>query len=148
MHSKAHGKSESKRPIRTKAPEWVKTTPEWVTDKVVELARKGVSQSMIGMTLRDQYGIPLVRQVAGKKVGEILRDRQVAPPLPQDLLDLVRKAVDLRRHLENNKKDLHGKQGLTRVESKIHRLARYYVREGVLPKDWKYVPEKMVLLVR
>jgi len=89
-----------------------------------------------------------VRQVAGKKVGEILKDRQVAPPLPQDLLDLVRKAVDLRRHLENNKKDLHGKQGLARVESKIHRLSRYYIREGVLPKDWKYVPEKMVLLVR
>lgn len=148
MHSKAHGKSESKRPIRTKAPDWVKARPDWVADKVVELAKKGMSQSMIGMTLRDQYGIPLTKQVAGKKISEIMRERQVAPPLPQDLLDLVRKAVDLRRHLENNKKDLHGKQGLQRIESKIHRLASYYVREGVLPKDWKYVPEKMVLLVR
>jgi small subunit ribosomal protein S15 len=148
MHSKAHGKSESKRPIRSKPPEWIKARPEWVADKVAELARKGMSQSMIGMTLRDQYGIPLTKQITGKKVSEILKERQVAPPLPQDLLDLVRRAIDLRRHLENYKKDLHGKLGLTRIESKIHRLASYYVREGVLPKDWKYVPEKMVLLVR
>lgn len=148
MHSKAHGKSESKRPIRSKAPDWVKAKPEWVADKVVELTRKGMSQSMIGMTLRDQYGIPLTKHVAGKKISEILKERQVTPALPQDLLDLVRKAIDLRRHLENNKKDLHGKLGLMRIESKVHRLAKYYVREGVLPKDWKYVPEKMVLLVR
>lgn len=148
MHSGAHGKSESKRPIRSKAPEWVKTRPEEISDKVIELARKGVSQSMIGMSLRDQYGIPLVKQAAGKKIAQILKEHQVAPPLPQDLLDLVRRAVDLRRHLENNKKDLHAKQGLVRIESKIHRLSDYYIRQGVLPKDWKYVPEKMVLIVR
>jgi small subunit ribosomal protein S15 len=148
MHSGAHGKSESKRPIRSKAPEWVKTRPEEISDKVVELARKGVSQSIIGMSLRDQYGIPLVKQAAGKKISQILREQQVAPPLPQDLLDLVRRAMDLRRHLESNKKDLNAKQGLMRIESKIHRLSNYYVRQGVLPEDWKYVPEKMVLLVR
>jgi len=148
MHSGAHGKSESKRPIRSKAPEWVKARPEEISDKVVELAKKGVSQSMIGMSLRDQYGIPLVKQAAGKKITQILKEHQVTSPLPQDLLDLVRRAVDLRRHLENNKKDLHAKQGLVRIESKIHRLSGYYIRQGVLPKDWKYVPEKMVLIVR
>jgi small subunit ribosomal protein S15 len=148
MHSRAHGKSESKRPIRTKAPEWVKIGSEAITDKIVELARKGVSQSMIGMILRDQYGIPLTKQTIGKKISEILREHDVAPPLPQDLFDLVRTAVNLRRHLENYKKDLHGKQGLQRIESKIHHLSGYYIKEGVLPKDWKYVPEKMVLLVR
>jgi small subunit ribosomal protein S15 len=148
MHSGAHGKSESKRPIRSKAPEWVKTKPEEISDKVVELARKGVSQSMIGMSLRDQYGIPLVKQATGKKISQILKDHQIAPPLPQDLLDLVRRAVELRRHMESNKKDLHAKHGLVRIESKIHRLSDYYIRKGVLPKDWKYVPEKMVLLVR
>jgi small subunit ribosomal protein S15 len=148
MHGRAHGKSESKRPIRSKAPEWIKTKPEEISDKVVELARKGVSQSMIGMSLRDQYGIPLVKQATGKKVYQILKEHQVAPALPQDLLDLVRRAVDLRRHMENNKKDLHAKYGLVRIESKIHRLSKYYIREGTLPKDWKYVPEKMVLIVR
>jgi small subunit ribosomal protein S15 len=148
MHGRAHGKSESKRPIRSKAPEWIKTKPEEISDKVVELARKGVSQSMIGMTLRDQYGIPLVKQVTGKKVAQILKEHEVAPPLPQDLLDLVRRAVDLRRHMENNKKDLHAKHGLVRMESTIHRLSNYYIRKGTLPKDWKYVPEKMVLIVR
>lgn len=148
MHGRAHGKSESKRPIRSKAPEWMKTKPEEISDKVVELARKGVSQSMIGMNLRDQYGIPLVKQVTGKKIYQILKEHQVAPPLPQDLLDLVRRAVDLRRHMENNKKDLHAKHGLVRIESKIHRLSNYYIRKGTLPKDWKYVPEKMVLIVR
>ncbi|MCK5587662.1 MAG: 30S ribosomal protein S15, partial [Candidatus Lokiarchaeota archaeon] len=48
MHSKARGKSASKRPPRTKSPVWVGYTPEEVDDIIVKLAKAGESQAMIG----------------------------------------------------------------------------------------------------
>jgi len=60
--------------------------------------------------------------------------------LPEDLANLIRKALGLRKHLATNKNDLHNKRQLQLTESKVRRLARYYVRAGTLPKDWTYKP--------
>ncbi|WP_048078901.1 30S ribosomal protein S15, partial [Desulfurococcus mucosus] len=67
--------------------------------------------------------------------------------IPEDLMSLIQKAVNLRRHLEEHPKDTHSQRGLIEVESKIHRLVKYYKRIGRLPPDWKYDPEKARLLV-
>jgi len=40
--------------------------------------------------------------------------------------------------MEKNKKDLHNKRNMQIIEARIHKLSRYYKREGVLPKTWKY----------
>lgn len=114
---------------------------------VVELAKKGYTPSMIGIILRDQFGIPLVKQVTGKKIVEILREHGAAPTIPEDLMMLMKRAVNLRRHLEEHPKDMHSKKGLIEIESKIHRLVKYYKSRGVLPPDWKYKPEKAKILV-
>jgi small subunit ribosomal protein S13e len=50
----------------------------------------------------------------------------LAPELPEDLHCLIKKAVSIRKHLEKNKKDTDSKFRLILVESRIHRLARYY----------------------
>ena len=50
----------------------------------------------------------------------------LAPELPEDLYCLIKKAVSMRKHLELNRKDRDGKFRLILVESRIHRLARYY----------------------
>lgn len=141
------GRSHSTRPVGIGPPKWLRYTPEEVEVLIVELAKKGYGPSMIGIILRDQYGIPLVKPILGKKISEVLEEHGVAPPLPEDLLNLIKRAVNLRRHLEEHPKDLHSKRGLQEIESKIRRLEKYYKRVGKLPLDWKYDPEKAKLLV-
>ncbi|ADV65623.1 30S ribosomal protein S15 [Desulfurococcus mucosus] len=143
------GSSHSTRPARAGPPRWLKLdmSPNDVELLVVELAKKGYTPSMIGVILRDQYGIPLVKQVTGRKLVEILEKHGVKITIPEDLMSLIQKAVNLRRHLEEHPKDTHSQRGLIEVESKIHRLVKYYKRIGRLPPDWKYDPEKARLLV-
>ena len=144
--SKEKGMSHSTRPARTGAPTWVRYTPEEVENLVIELARRGHPPSMIGVILRDRYGIPLVKQVTGKKILDILKENGLAPDIPEDLANLIRRATRIRRHLEEHPKDYHSKRGLQLIESKIRRLAKYYKRKGVLPPTWNYVPGKMGLM--
>ena len=112
----------------------------------VSLAKKGYPPSTIGVILRDQYGIPLVKMITGKKIVQILREHGLAPEIPEDLYNLIKRAARIRRHLEEHPKDYHSKRGLQLVESKIHRLVKYYKRKGVLPPDWKYEPKKISIL--
>ncbi len=105
---------------------------------VIKLAKEGHAPSKIGIILRDQHGIPLTNLITGKTVTQILKDADLASPLPEDLETLLKKAARLHVHLEKNKKDLHNKRALQIVEAKIHKLSRYYKREGALPPDWKY----------
>lgn len=62
----------------------------------------------------------------------------LAPEIPEDLYHLIKKAVAIRKHLEKNRKDKDSKFRLILVESRIHRLSRYYKTVGVLPPTWKY----------
>ncbi len=119
-----------------------------VEELVVRLAKEGHSASKIGIILRDQYEVPSVKQAVGKSVVQILEARGIKHELPEDLMNLIKKAVALRRHLARNRKDFASKYGLGLMEAKINRLAKYYVRTGVLPAGWRYEPEKAALLVR
>jgi len=62
----------------------------------------------------------------------------MAPALPEDLYYLIKKAVNIRKHLERGRKDKDSKYRLILVESRIHRLARYYKTKRQLPPTWKY----------
>merc|ERR1712137_937950 len=44
------------------------------------------------------------------------------------LYHLVKKAVTVRKHLERNRKDKDSKFRLILIESRVHRLSRYYRR--------------------
>ena len=103
---------------------------------------------MIGTILRDQYGIPDVKMITGKTVSRIMKDRKLYPEMPEDMLNLLKKVVNLREHLERNKADQLSKKGLLNLESKIRRLGKYYSREGMLPKGWRYDPTKAKLLIQ
>lgn len=76
-----------------------------------------------------------------------MKEHGLYPKVPEDLLNLMRRAVNLRKHLEQHPKDLHSKRGLQLIESKIRRLVKYYKSKGVLPADWRYTPETARLLV-
>ncbi|MCC6043480.1 MAG: 30S ribosomal protein S15 [Desulfurococcaceae archaeon] len=143
------GQSHSTRPARAGPPRWLKLdmSPSDIELLVVELAKKGYPPSMIGIILRDQFGIPLVKQVIGKKIEQILEKHGIRIVVPEDVFNLMKRAVNLRRHLDEHPKDMHSKRGLIEIESKIHRLVKYYKRVGKLPADWKYDPETAKLIV-
>ena len=126
----------SKRP-----PSWCRYAPEEVEALVIKLAKEGNNSSKIGVILRDKHGIPLTKPITGKTITQILKNSGLAPDIPEDLDMLVRKASALATHMERNKGDLHNKRNLQVIEAKIHKLSRYYKREGVLPQDWKYEPK-------
>ena len=93
---------------------------------ISKLAKKGMTPSQIGVLLRDQHGVAQVRAVTGSKVLRILKGNGLAAELPEDLYFLIKKAVVMRKHLDANRKDRDAKFHLILVESRIHRLARYY----------------------
>ena len=129
-------------------PEWIEYSNEEIEELILKLRKEGNSTSMIGIVLREQYGIPDVKVVTGKKITKILEDHGQELEYPEDLMNLIRKAVNIREHLDENPKDLHTRRGLRIIESKIRRLVRYYVNEGVLPEGWRYDPRSAALLVK
>ncbi|GAB6055486.1 30S ribosomal protein S15 [Methanobacterium alkalithermotolerans] len=129
-------------------PEWVEYSNEEIEELILKYNKEGNSTSKIGIILRDQYGIPNVKMVTGKKITQILADHGQKEEYPEDIMNLIRKAVNIRDHLKENHKDLHTKRGLQIIESQIRRLGRYYVNEGVLPEGWRYDPQKAALLVK
>ncbi len=141
MPKQEKGRTHSVRPVSKRPPSWCKYEAEEVEALVIKLAREGNPPSRIGTILRDQHGIPLTKSLTGKTVSGILAEADMTPSVPEDLEMLLKKASRLSTHLERNKMDLINKRSLQIVEAKIHKLSKYYRREGVLPSDWKYEPK-------
>jgi len=148
MYSRKKGKHGSKKPPIKMAPRWVRYKKNEVEELVANLAKERHSSATIGTILRDQHGIPDVKMVTGKTVSRIMKDHKLYPEMPEDMLNMLRKVVNLREHLEKSKADKLSKKGLLNLESKIRRLGKYYSREGILPKDWRYDPTKAKLLIQ
>ncbi|KAK6340673.1 ribosomal 40S subunit protein S13 [Orbilia brochopaga] len=138
LHSNGKGISSSAIPYSRTAPTWFKTPSDQIVDQICKLARKGATPSQIGVILRDSHGVAQVKVVTGNKILRILKSNGLAPEIPEDLHMLIRKAVAVRKHLEKNRKDKDGKFRLILIESRIHRLSRYYKTVGVMPPNWKY----------
>ena len=147
MYSKARGKSGSKKPTEKKVPSWIRYKPAEITKLIIKLAKAGKNSSEIGVYLRDSYGIPDVRVAVGKKLTEILDENKLLKEIPDDMMALMKKNIQIRKHLESNKKDETAKRGLTLTGSKIRRLVNYYQSIGRLPKGWKFDPERIKLYV-
>ncbi|EKX48954.1 small subunit ribosomal protein S13e, cytoplasmic [Guillardia theta CCMP2712] len=139
MHSKGKGISRSAKPYRRSAPSWLnKVSPTQVVEQITKFAKKGMTPSQIGVMLRDSHGIAQVKSVTGSKILRILKSQGLSPEIPEDLYCLIKKAVSVRKHLERNRKDRDAKFRLILIESRVHRLGRYYKTAGKLPPNWKY----------
>lgn len=138
MHSSRKGRASSKRPMVSSNPSWVHMQKKEAEDLIVQMGRLGRKPAQIGLALRDQYGVPNVRLLTGKSILEILEGAGVKPQVPEDLASLVERGRSLSKHLAENKKDMSNLHGLQLIESKIRRLMKYYVREGVIPANWQY----------
>ncbi|MDE1764019.1 MAG: 30S ribosomal protein S15 [Thaumarchaeota archaeon] len=138
LHSHRHGKSHSTRPVTPSAPTWVKQSPDEIEELIVKYAKEGFKPSEIGVKLRDQYAIPLTKQIVKKSMVQILVQKGINPDMPEDLNNLVTKALGLQKHLKANKSDKRNVRSLELLEAKVHRLSSYYKQIGRIPKTWKY----------
>merc|ERR1711904_259291 len=103
--------SSSALPYKRSPPSWLKATAGEVTDQICKPA---------------------------SKVLRILKGHGLAPEIPEDLYFLIKKAVNVRKHLEKNRKDKDSKFRLILIESRIHRLARYYKTTKKVAPNFKY----------
>ncbi len=137
VHSHRHGKSHSIRPVTVHAP-WISQDPKQIEEIVVKYAKEGIPPSLIGIKLRDQHAIPLVKPITKKTIIQILEENKLRPEIPEDLDNIVKKAIRLQKHLKSNKGDYRNVRSLELIEAKVHRLDVYYKRTGQLDKNWKY----------
>jgi small subunit ribosomal protein S15 len=141
MHTRRRGSSGSDRPAADDPPEWSDIDEDAIEDRVVELAEAGHSPSEIGLKLRDEgvdgTPVPDVSLATGKKVTEILDEHDAEPDLPEDLRNLMERAVRLREHMLENPTDYQNKRALQNTQSKIRRLADYY-RGDELDAEFTY----------
>jgi small subunit ribosomal protein S15 len=141
MHTRRRGASGSDKPTADEPPEWSDVDPEDIEQRVVELAEQGHDPSQIGMHLRDEgvtgTPVPDVRAATGKKVTEILAEHDAEPDMPEDLRNLLERAVRLREHMQENPQDHQNKRALQNTESKVRRLVDYY-RGDELDEEFTY----------
>ena len=149
MYARRKGKSGSNKPHNETPPEWSNTDSKEITNLIIELGKAGHTTAQIGTILRDQHAVPDVRAaLGGKRIGAILAENDIGGTYPEDMMNLMRKAVGIIEHMgSGNHKDLHNKRALELTEAKIRRLAKYYINEGKLPSDWKYKRDQLRLMV-
>ena len=138
MHTHRHGKSHSIRPATLRAPSWITQSPEEIEELVVKYSKDGLTPSQIGNKLRDQHSIPLIKPITKKTIGQILEENKLVSEMPEDLENIVKKAVGLQKHLKANKSDSRNIRSLELIEAKVHRLSVYYKKIERIPKNWKY----------
>ncbi|MCK4968402.1 MAG: 30S ribosomal protein S15 [Candidatus Aenigmarchaeota archaeon] len=147
MHTRKKGSSRSRKPENAGKPKWIDYKGDEIENLVLKLRGEEHSGAKIGLILRDQYGIPSVKDMTGKTITQILKNNKQAGELPEDLMNLLKRSVNVTDHMDKNKKDVHTKRGLQCIESKIRRLAKYYKGRNMLPSDWKYTKETAKTLV-
>ncbi|WP_224332159.1 30S ribosomal protein S15 [Haloprofundus halobius] len=150
MHTRRRGSSGSDRPVTDEAPEWSDVDADDVESRVVELAEQGHDPSVIGLKLRDEgvkgTPVPNVKLATGKKITEILEENDAKDELPEDLKNLMQRAIRLREHVQRNPQDHQNRRALQNTESKIRRLVNYY-RGDALDPSFRYSYDAAVELL-
>ncbi|HLP80139.1 MAG TPA: 30S ribosomal protein S15 [Acidobacteriota bacterium] len=141
-YSKAKGQSGSTRPSNPQPKSWMSYKSNEIEALVAKLAKEKLTASQIGMKLRDSYGVPSVKVATKKSISEILDEKKLAKTIPQDLIDCIAKAIQIQKHLDENKQDKTARRGLRLAQSRIGRLVKYYKRIEKLDKNWTFDPEK------
>lgn len=138
LHTHRHGKSHTIRPATLRVPSWITLSTKEIEELVIKYSKDGLTPSQIGLKLRDQHSIPLIKPITKKSIGKILEENNLQAEMPEDLDNIVKKAVGLQKHLKTNKGDNRNVRSLELIEAKVHRLSVYYKRIDRIPKNWKY----------
>ena len=137
-YSKRKGQAGSHKPADKTVPSWVSYKPAEVEQLIVKFAKQEKSSSLIGIVLRDYYGIPSVKALLGKSIVQVIKEKKLAKKIPEDLIFLIKRHIAEMKHLEENRHDQVAFRGSQLTESKINRLGTYYKAKKVLPENWTY----------
>ncbi len=110
--------------------------PEKVEELVVELYKKGNKPDDIGRILKEKYKIYDVREITGKKISKILREKGIEL-FPTDLENVIKKLKRLKEHYAQHKHDYKAKRAIAILEARARILSEYYKRKKILPQDFK-----------
>ena len=138
LHSHNYGKSHSTRPLDPKAPSWITQDAKEIEELIVKYAKDDFTVSQIGVKLRYQHSIPLVKPIIKKTISQVLEENDLKTDLPEDLNNILKKAIGLQKHLKANKGDNRNVRSLELIEAKVHRLSVYYKKIDRIPQNWKY----------
>lgn len=105
-------------------PVWLKYTEEEVKAIILKLSNKGMTSEKIGLTLRDQYGIPKTR-IYGFKIKEVLNKYQ--DPNIQNLKNNLKRIVE---HYKKNKGDKKAERSLIITRAKLKKREEYLEKKA------------------
>jgi small subunit ribosomal protein S15 len=118
---------------KTEKIEKKKISKDEMEKLIIDLGKKEMPPSKIGLILQKEYGIK-----SEKNIKKILENAGVKSGIPEDLNSLIKNANALRKHLLKNKMDKVAGRGLQITLAKIIKLTKYYKKKIILPKDWDY----------
>jgi small subunit ribosomal protein S15 len=147
MYAHKRGKSGSTKVHGQEIPEWANKDKKEIEALISSLHSDGHTAAIIGTILRDQHAVPDVRKVIGQRITAFLASQEMVSTYPEDMMNLMHKAVSIIDHISSNRKDIHNTRALELTESKIRRLAKYYQAKGRLAADWKYKRDQIRLMV-
>ncbi|MDD5192800.1 MAG: 30S ribosomal protein S15 [Candidatus Nanoarchaeia archaeon] len=112
----------AKKTEKIEKPVWLKYTEEEVKEIILKLADKGLTSEKIGLTLRDQYGIPKTK-IYNIKIGRVLKEKnKFTEP---SLINLQKRADRIEGHYKNNKQDKKADISLIRAKAKLKKVKDY-----------------------
>ena len=103
-------------------PVWLKYTADEVKAIIIKLANKGLTAEKIGLTLRDQYGIPKVKlyNISIKKVLE--KEGKFEEPTN---INLKARLDAIINHYKKNKQDKRAERALIITKAKLKKRDDY-----------------------
>lgn len=147
LHTRRHGRSKSRKPMESEAKTAGADTKQ-LEDTITTYAKQGMKSALIGQKVKDEHKVGYLKNALGKRLTVFLAEKGFRSEMPSDLVELMRRAVNMRKHLGANHRDVYNTTRLHRVESKIWRLGKYYRNSGKLPSGWKYDPEQAALIIK
>ena len=103
-----------------KKPTWLKYTKEEVEKIILKLADQDLTSEKIGLTLRDQYGIPDVK-LFNLKIKKVMKDKFEEPTN----LNLDKKLQKVIQHYKKNKQDKRAERSLIITKAKLKKRIDY-----------------------
>ena len=103
-------------------PVWLKYTKDEVKAIIIKLAKQGLTAEKIGLTLRDQYGVPNV-SLYGIKIKKVLEaEGKFEEPTN---LNLKKKLDAIIGHYKKNKQDKKAERSLIITKAKLKKRDDY-----------------------
>jgi small subunit ribosomal protein S15 len=108
-------------------PVWLKYTEEEVKAIILKLGNKGLTSEKIGLTLKDQYGIPKTK-IYGFKIKEVLKEKGKYED--SNIKNLKASVEKVQAHYKKHKGDKKAERSLTITKAQLKKREEYLARKS------------------